>query len=158
MSDASFDDGADRPLALIAADAADLPVLSAVLQDAVFPLREMAYVGKRRRFAILLTRFRWEDRPRAEAMGRPFERVQALLVIHDVLSVRSTGIDTSAKDAVLSVLTLGFAAGADGAGVLTLTFAGGGAVALQVEALEITLRDVTRPHLAQSKTAPDHQL
>lgn len=156
MTDAGFEDGADRPIALIAQEADDLPVLSALVQDAVFPLRELAYVRPRRRFAILLSRFRWEDRARAKAMGRSYERVQSLLVVHDVLAVRSTGFDPNAKDAVLSLLSIHFIATAEGAGRLALTLSGGGAIELEVETLDATLRDVTRPHLA--KSVPDHGL
>ena len=154
MTDAGFEDGADRPLALIAQEADDLPILSALLQDAVFPLRELAYLRPRRRFAILLSRFRWEDRARAQGQGRSFERVQSLLVIHDVLAVRSTGFDPSAKDAVQSLLALTFTPTTHGAGTLTLTLSGGGAIELEIEALDATLRDVNRPHLA--KSVPDH--
>jgi hypothetical protein len=156
MTDAGFEDGEDRPLALIVQEIEDMPVLSALLQDAVFPLRELTFVRQRRRFAILLSRFRWEDRIRAEGQGRSYERVQSLLVIHDVLSVRSTGFDPSVKEAVQSLLALTFAPSNDCAGVLTLTLSGGGAIALDVEALDATLRDVTRPHLA--KSVPDHGL
>jgi hypothetical protein len=39
----------------------------------------MKWDRKRRRFAVLLNRFRWEDREAAER--RPPERVRALLVI-----------------------------------------------------------------------------
>lgn len=152
--DASFEDGAERPLALIAQSTDDLPILSALVQDAVFPLSEAAFVRRRRRFAILLSRFRWEDRPQAEALGRPYERVQSLLVIHDVLSVRIAGLDPAAKDSVQALLAMTFHPGQDGAGTLTLTLAGGGAIALDLEALDFSLRDVTRPHLA--KSLPDH--
>jgi hypothetical protein len=41
-------------------------------------------------------------------------------------------------------------------GRLTLVLAGDGAVALDVETLEVTLRDVTRPYVAVSGKAPDH--
>jgi hypothetical protein len=156
MTDAGFEDAADRPIALIAQEVDDLPVLSALVQDAVFPLREMAYVRPRRRFAILLSRFRWEDRARAKAMGRSYERVQSLLVVHDVLAVRSTGFDPNDKDVVLALLGIHFAATTEGAGRFTLTLSGGGAIELEVEALDATLRDVTRPHLA--KSVPDHGL
>jgi hypothetical protein len=40
--------------------------------------------------------------------------------------------------------------------VLTLTLAGDGAIALEVEALELRLEDVSRPYLAPSRRAPDH--
>ena len=41
MNDARFEDGVDAPLHLKALDADDLPVLSALVQDAVFPANEM---------------------------------------------------------------------------------------------------------------------
>ena len=156
MSDARFEDGAEAPLRLIAHGADDLPVLAALVQDAVFPITEMTYDRKRRRFGLLINRFRWEDRAAAMQAGRRVERVQAMLVVQDVLAVRSTGIDRGDKDTVLSLLTLGFAAGAEGAGMLTLTLAGDGAVVLEVEALDITLTDVTRPYIAPSGKTPSH--
>ena len=156
MSDASFADGREAPLRLIARDAEDLQVISALLQDAVFPVTEMRYDRRRRRFAILLNRFRWEDRPAAERRGRGYERVRALLVIDDVLAAATDGVDRGDRDTVLSLLSLGFEPGADGTGRLVLTLAGDGAVALDVECLEVTVKDVTRPHLAPSQRAPSH--
>ncbi|KKM80919.1 hypothetical protein LCGC14_1335040 [marine sediment metagenome] len=41
-------------------------------------------------------------------------------------------------------------------GRVILTLAGDGAIALDVEALEVTLRDVTRPYIAPSGKAPQH--
>lgn len=156
MTDARFEDGDEAPLALRALDSDDLTVLSALLQDAVFPITEMAYDRKRRRFALLVNRFRWEDRDAAARAGRGVERVQSLLVVQDVMAVRSQGIDRTEADTVLSLLSVGFDAGADGAGRLTLTLAGDGAIALEVEAVDIALRDVTRPYLAPSRKTPDH--
>lgn len=158
MTDVRFEDGADQPLRLIAQDREGLGVISALLQDAVFPIAEMRYVAGRRRFALMLNRFRWEDRDAAQAAGRKFERVQSLLLFEDVLAVRSSGIDRGDKDAVLSLLQVEFAPGADGTGVVTLVLAGDGAIALEVEALDVTLRDTTRPYLAPSGKAPEHAL
>jgi hypothetical protein len=149
--DARFEDGAARPLALVAHDGDDLQVIAALVQDAVFPIAQMTWDRHRRRFALLLNRFRWE-----EATASPPERVQSVLVFSDVMAVSSQGIDRAAQDLVLSVLTLEFAAGADGTGRITVTLAGDGAIALEVEALDVTLRDVTRPYLAPSGKAPRH--
>ena len=157
MTDARFEDGDDAPLRVIARDAEDLPVLSALVQDAVFPAGEMRFDRPSRRFALLLNRFRWEDRARAERQGRSFERVRSLLVVGDVLSVASTGIDRSDPDLVLSLLALEFAPGEDGTGTLTLWLAGDGAVRIAVECLDVGLRDVTRPYVAPSGRAPDHR-
>ena len=156
MTDARFEDGAERPLRLTARDAEDLRVISALCQDAVLPATEMRWDRRRRRFAVLLNRFRWEDRTAAEAARRPYERARALLVAEGVLAVRSMGIDRADRDLVLSLLSLDWAAGDDGAGTLTLVLAGDGAVALSVEALDVSLQDVTRPYRAPSGKAPSH--
>ena len=156
MTDARFEDGGEGPLRLVAQDAEDLKVISTLVQDAVLPVTEMSHDPKRRRFALMLNRFRWEDRTQAEAVGRAYERVRSVLVIDDVLRVQSQGIDRGDKDLVLSLLALDFAPGADGTGRLTLTLAGDGAIALEVETLEVRLDDVTRPYRAPSGKVPHH--
>jgi Protein of unknown function (DUF2948) len=156
MTDARFEDGAERPLHLVVQDAEDLKVISALLQDAVFPITEMAWDRRRRRFALLLNRFRWEDRDAALRAGRGVERVQSVLLVQDVLAVRSQGIDRGERDTILSLLALEFQPGAEGAGLLSLVLAGDGAVALQIETLDVALSDVTRPYLAPSGLVPRH--
>ena len=156
MTDARFEDGAERALHLVARDHSDLQVISALLQDAVLDIADMRWDRKRRRFVALVNRFRWEDRAAAEAAKRAYERARAMLVVEDVTAVQSMGIARGTAEQVLSVLSVGFAAGPDGTGTLTLTLAGDGAVALSVEALEVTLKDVTRPYRAPSGKAPAH--
>jgi len=156
MADATFEDGREAPLNLGALDAEDLKVIAALTQDAVFPASEMTWQPTRRRFALLLNRFRWEDKEAAERRNRPYERVQSVLVFDSVLSVASQGIDRSDKDLILSLLDIAFHPTEDGAGEVVLTLAGDGAIRLTVEALEATLRDVTRPYRAPSGHAPSH--
>lgn len=156
MTDARFEDADDAPLRLIAQSAEDLQVLAALVQDAVFPITEMTFSKRQHRFALLLNRFRWEDKPAAEREGRPFERVRSLLVFDDVLRVRSQGIDRDDKDTILSLLSVTFVAGEEGSGIVELVLAGDGTVALQVEALEATLTDVSRPYRANSGLVPQH--
>ncbi len=154
--DATFEDGAERPLRLSAMDADDVQVISALLQDAVFPITEMTWQSKARRFAMLVNRFRWEDAEKAARRSRPVERVQSLLTVQDVLKVKAQGIDRNDKDTVLSILSVTWTPGDDGMGRLELVLAGDGAVALEVEALDVTLKDVTRPYKAVSGRTPDH--
>ncbi len=156
MADARFEDGAEAPLFLGAQDADDLQVISALCQDAVFPITEMTYAKSRREFALLLNRFRWEDRDAADRAGRGYERVRSVLLLRDVQSVRSQGIDRGDKDTILSLLSIGFEPGEDGTGEVILTLAGDGVIALGVETLDATLRDMTRPYLAPSHKAPEH--
>ena len=103
-----------------------------------------------------MNRFRWEDRTEAEQTGRAYERVRSVLVVEDVRKVQSLGIDRADRDLVLSLLSMSFDPGEDGTGWLTLTLAGDGAVALEVETLDVRLDDVTRPYRAPSGKAPAH--
>ena len=155
MTDARFEDADTGPLRLAADDAEGLAVISALVQDSVFPITEMTYARPRHRFAVMLNRLRREDGLPA---GRRVERVQSLLVFDEVLSVRSSGIDRAQTDTVLSLLNVTFEAGAEGTGTVTLTLAGDGALCLTVEALDVHLRDVTRPYIAPSGKIPDHGL
>ena len=155
MTDARFEDGDEAPLRLIARDGAGLAVLAALVQDAVLPASEMTFSRPRRRFALMLNRFRWEDEVAGQSARRPHERVKSLLVVDEVLAVRSQGIARD-PDTVLSLLDISFDGAEDGAGHLTLTFAGDGALRLEVEALDVTLRDVSQPYIAPSGRAPQH--
>lgn len=151
--DARFEDGREAPLNLGALDEGDLQVISSLAQDAVFPITEMTWRARERRFALLINRFRWED----EGKGRHVpERVQALLVVDNVLRVSSQGVNRKDIDMILSLMAVAFEAGEDGTGQVLLTLAGDGAIRLDVEALEVGLKDVTRPYSAPSKQAPDH--
>jgi hypothetical protein len=157
MSDARFEDGEAGPLNLVARDGDDLGIISALVQDAVLTGADLTWKRGQRRFACLINRFRWEDQTAAEAAKRPYERVRALLVIEDALNVRSQGIDRGDPETVLSILSLDWQPGEDGTGRLTLVLAGDGAVMVEVEALEVTLHDVTKPYLAPSRKKPEHR-
>jgi len=151
--DATFEEGRETPLNLAAFDPDDLRVISALAQDAVFPITEMRWQARRHRFALLINRFRWEDAGR-DRHGP--ERVQSLLVVENVLGVASQGIDRDDADTVLSLLSVTFEPGEEGTGHLILTLAGDGAIRLEIEALEVRLRDVTRPYRAPSGKEPSH--
>ncbi|PYE85464.1 DUF2948 family protein [Pseudoroseicyclus aestuarii] len=155
--DARFEDGGEAPLRLRALDAEDLAVISALAQDAVLPASEMSWSRRERRFALLLNRFRWEDAEAAERRGRGLERVQSVLVIEEALAVRHQDVPQGDADTVLSLLSVDFAPGPDGTGTVTLTLAGDGVIAIDVEALEVLLKDVTRPWLSPSGKAPGHE-
>lgn len=156
--DARFEDGGEAPLRLKALDAEDLGVVAALVQDAVFPASEMTWDRKKRRFALLLNRFRWEDAARATQRKRAYERVQSVLMIEDVIGVKSQGVDPRDPDMVYSLLAVSFHPSEDGMGRIELTLAGDGAIAVDVEALEVVLRDVTRPYVAPSGQAPSHDV
>jgi hypothetical protein len=151
--DARFEDGGEAPLNLGALDAEDLQVISSLVQDAVFPASEMRWMKREGRFALLLNRMRWEDEG---AKRHAPERVQSVLMFNTVQSVASQGVPKGDADTVLSLLNITFDQTEAPSGNVTLTLAGDGAIRLTVEALDCTLKDVTRPYIAPSKKRPSH--
>lgn len=154
--DAGFNDALDRPLNLGAQDAEDLQVISSLTQDAVLTVDDLKWSRAERQVVFLLKRFRWEDVELAKQQGRDPERVQSLLVIQNATGCASQGIDRKQADVVLSLMSLEFSGAEDGVGDLVLTFSGDGALKVQVDGLDVALRDVTRPYVAPSKQVPNH--
>lgn len=132
------------PLKLIALDPDDLEVLSAHLQDAVVKVADMTFLRQPKRFVMLLNRFDWEHAVAAGAAAKPDQhrRRRAAVRFERVLAARVQGIDPKAKDVVLSLLAIGFDALSEPpAGHVTLLFAGGATIRLEVECVEAELRD-----------------
>jgi len=156
IQDAGFNDSLDRPLNLGAQDTEDLQVISSLTQDAVLTVDDLKWNRAERQVVFLLKRFRWEDVELAKQQGRDPERVQSLLVIQNATGLASQGIDRKQLDIVLSLMSLEFSGAEDGVGDLILTFSGDGALKVQIDGLDVALRDVTRPYVAPSKQVPNH--
>lgn len=142
---------------LAAEDAEDLKVISAALQDAVGRVGDLVWLPKTRRFAALFNRFKWEAAGRAPGKGENL-RVRTGLHFDSVLSAKSSRINRSAPDAVLSLLAIRFTPKApdDPAGIIELDFAGGGVIRLEVECISAGLADVSGPWAARGR--PDHDI
>ena len=154
MTDARFEDAAGAPLNLGAMDPDDLQVLSALLQDAVLTVADVAWQKRHQRLTLLVNRLRREDGVHVS----PPERVRALLAVENVIGVSSQGVSRDDPELVLSILAVSFEPTEEGAGHVVFTLAGDGALRAEVEALELRLRDVTRPYQAVSGKTPDHEL
>lgn len=155
--DARFEDASDRPLRLKAADSEDLEVVSALVQDSVFTMKDISLTRQRRELAMLLNRFRWEDKELAEHAQRDYERVRAVLVLNDVTDVEAGDLAQIGEEAVLSLLAIAFTPGPDGTGTLTLTLSGDREIVAPVECLNVSLTDVSRPYRAPSRKSPSHR-
>ena len=138
-------------LTLAAEDAEDLEIISARLQDAVAPLKDLVWLPKSRRFAALFNRFKWED-----GDAKTNLRVRSLLHFDDVLSAQSKGLKRGAPDAVVSLLAIRFTPkeAEDPGGTVELVFAGGGSIRLEVECIDTGLSDVSGDWAARGR--PDH--
>ena len=136
---------------LAAQDAEDLEVISTHLQDAVARIGDLVWLPKKRRFAALFNRFKWENGRRGNL------RVRTGLHFDGVLSVKSRNLKHGAPDAVVELLAVRFTPnGADDpAGKVELVFADGGAMLLDVECLDAGLADVSGEWAARGR--PSHE-
>ena len=136
-------------LKLLALDTEDLDVISAHVQDAVVRVADMGYARGDRRFALLMNRYDWtSDKPRGKGV-----RKRAALHFDAVQSVVTAGFDPNAHDGVLNLLAVTFIPIDGPAGMIELSFAGGGTVRLGVECLEARLSDLGATWAAAAKPA-----
>jgi hypothetical protein len=127
-------------LKLTALDEEDLKVVSAHMQDAVARIGDMRYLKRAGTFALIANRFVW-----ATAAGEegPALRRRTGLRISRVRKVRVRRIRQGAPDAVVSLLALTYRPGSGGGeDAIELTFSGGGTIRLDVECIEVQLRDL----------------
>jgi hypothetical protein len=150
--DARFEDGADRPLKLRAEDISDLEVISSLIQDSIIVPSEISWTPKDRRFALLINRFRWEDK----TTDRNAERVQSVLAFDDISRVSAFGVDQHNPKDILSLLGIGWKDLTDASGNFELAFSGGKTLSLESECINVILQDVTRPYVAPSNMTPEH--
>jgi hypothetical protein len=141
-------------LKLVAFDEEDLAVISACVQDAVLKVGDLVYLPKERRFALGMNRFIWEKA--ADGSRKDYERRRAALTFDRVLSVKTSNIRRDRPDAVLELLACSFEATDAPAGVITIVFAGGGAVRLEVEVIETRLADLGAAWATRAR--PSHDL
>lgn len=148
IEDAPFD--ADfAMLKLYANDAEDLTIIASVLQDSVVRRSELTYHALSRTFAGVFSRYRWE----VDRGGGDRERVRAGLRFRGVLSVQSRDLASRAAESVLEFLTIQADTGEDGAGSVTLLFAGGAAIRLATECIDCEICDIGTPRPAARRPA-----
>ena len=139
-------------LKLMALDAEDVAIVSAHVQDGVFKTKDMAYQPRGRQFSLAINRFVWEE---ANKGGKSFERRRAAIVFKRVEAVRLSGINRNDAEEVNALLAIRFTPKGEGPdGTMELTLAGGKAVQLDVECIELQLCDIGGAW--ESTNRPEH--
>lgn len=129
-------------LKLVALDEDDLNIISAHIQDAVMKTSELTFQKLEKRFVVTMKRFAWEQEKKGFFRRTPHERRLSVLHFDRVLSAKSTGINLTKPDDVLSLLTIRFVPGEKPSGAIELLFAGEATVRLDVECIEAKLSDL----------------
>lgn len=137
-------------LKLVAMESEDLAIISALLQDAVAKVSEMAYLPAEKRFAMVVNRFDWIA---ASEQAKSVRR-RAGLHFERVLNARIRNLDLKDEKAVVNLLAVEFAERDAPSGTITLYFSGDAAIQLEVECIEMAMRDLG-PEWA-AKKRPQH--
>ncbi len=127
---------------LYAVDADDLKVISALMQDAAIPAKDVAFDRDRHRLVLMGSRYCWERKART--------RVRTALRIDGVLAVQRKNWPTSGE-MVLNLLALRV----DGE-MLVIEFSDTVSIRAKIEALDVEMHDVAGPWGARSR--PKHKL
>lgn len=127
-------------LKLRAEDAEDLLVISACLQDALVPVRDLAYISEERTFLFVANRFRWEDGMRPAPAEARFERTLCGITFSEVTAVFYSGFRRSENGRILSLLAIR----AENSEV-HLEFSGGAAIRLEVARILCHAKDIGEP-------------
>ncbi|MGH7031046.1 MAG: DUF2948 family protein [Stellaceae bacterium] len=130
-------------LKLRAEDADDLVVLSACLQDALVPVRDLAYVRDQQIFVFVANRFRWE-RGVQPAPGER-ERVLCAVSFAAVIGVSYRGFRRNEEDRILALLAIRVGSGPSVGAAVHLDFSGGSAIRLEVARILCRARDLGEP-------------
>lgn len=141
-------------LRLRAADAEDLAVISACLQDALVSVRDLAYDRDGRTFVLVANRFRWEGCG-GEGSRVPLERTLCALAFEAVDGVAYRGFRRSEEERILSLLAIQPTPGATGA-TIDLEFAGAATIRLSASAIRCRARDFGEPW--PTVWQPEHEL
>ncbi len=143
-------------LKLLALDQEDLSVISAHLQDAIIRSEDLVYLSFEQRFLVIANRFDWEHAlGQDESSTGDYRRCRSAVRFERVLSVQSQNISPAAENIVLELLAIEFEETDPPGGFLTLQFSGKTAIRLQVECIEVELRDLGA--VWRTRNRPDHQ-
>jgi hypothetical protein len=141
-------------LKLQAIDEEDLAVLSAHVQDAVLKVGDLQYLPKEKRFALAMNRFGWE----VDEDGDTHQRRRSALVFDRVTAAQCSHLRRDRPDAVLELLAVSFEPTDAPAGYVTLHFAAGAALRLEVECIEARLADLGPAWATAAKPCHDAAL
>lgn len=141
-------------LKLVALDRDDVEVISAHVQDALVYVADILWQAREHRFVMALSRFDWVGAEASDGGKPDYRRCRTALRFERVLTCKCRGLDQYDKNAQLNLLAVEFAERDAPAGVVTMTFSGGGVIRLEVECLEAELADLGEILVANAR--PNH--
>ena len=116
---------------------------------------DMAFLPRERRFAIMLNRFDWAGAGNRRNSGKGhYQRRRSALRFEKVGGAQYQRLMPGNQDQTVELLALKFETADPPGGYITLLFAGGAAIRLEVECIEAELRDLGP--VWKTKHKPEH--
>lgn len=130
-------------------DEEDVVVLSSLLQDALVPMAELAWLPAEKCLVFVASRFIWSEcidvtLPAGEAGIECYSRQNFGVTVEGVKAVKSRGIDIDDKSRILELLAI-TATAAGAAATIELVFAGGAGIRVDCERIAVHGQDVGAP-------------
>jgi len=129
----------DAPLRLRAEDAADLAVISAVVQDSLISVNDLTYDRAARRFTIVANRFRWEAKSTEANGAAAYERTLCAVSFGGVSRVSYRGFRRRDVDRILSLLAI---RAGEKPSTIDLDFSGEATLRLEVLNIQVHATDI----------------
>ena len=141
-----------EPVKIYSQSSEDLPILSALMQDAVIRVGDMAFDSDRKLFVLIANRYRWEKKRRFFGPRRG-ERVRTALQINYIAGAKFKNLSLADEDRFLELLTITEESSEKGCNIL-LTFADDTVIRLAAECVDMVLSDLGDPWEATGR--PNH--
>ena len=126
-------------LKILALEPDELLIISTYMQDAIVRIGDINFGPRSKQFVLVANRFERE----VESGEKTGYRRRTGLSFSQVNNVRAKKIRQGAHDAILSLLSIEFAAGEVAPeGTIKLIFSGGGEIELEVECVEVQMEDL----------------
>ena len=145
-----------KKLSLIAQNEEDLVVISTLCQDSIIKIANIKWAKKSKRFYLLINRFCWELNDLSKKKSSNMLRINSLMSFNSVFSVKSAGIQQNNNSDITSLLTINYNFFNFEKQAIDLIFSGNSQISLNIECIDVFLKDISEPFEGTTSKQPKH--
>ena len=145
-----------KKLSLVAQNEEDLVVISTLCQDSIIKIANIKWAKKSKRFYLLINRFCWELNDLSKKKSSNMLRINSLMSFNSVLSVKSAGIQQNNNSDITSLLTINYNFFNFEKQAIDLIFSGNSQISLNIECIDVFLKDISEPFEGTTSKQPKH--
>ena len=145
-----------KKLSLIAQNEEDLVVISTLCQDSIIKIANIKWAKKSKRFYLLINRFCWELNDLSKKKSSNMLRINSIMSFNSVLSVKAAGIQQNNNSDITSLLTINYNFFNFEKQAIDLIFSGNSQISLNIECIDVFLKDISEPFEGTTSKQPKH--